>query len=79
MQKRQVFILCLFWLLLTHQFSINQEFLPRLVYVFRIIQFARNIDLILTILLKWSFSSIVIPRSLIFKNVNVNSPLFVNS
>ena len=44
-------------------------------FLFYITQFVRNVGLILTILLKYSFSWILFPRSLIFKNVNVNSNL----
>ena len=40
--------------------------------VFHITQFARNVDLILTILLKHSFSWTPFPRRLICKNLNVN-------
>ena len=45
----------------------------RVDYVLLITQFARNVDLILTILLKYSCSWIAFPRSLICKNLNVNS------
>ena len=44
-------------------------------YVFHITQFARNVDLVLTILLKYIWSWIPFLRSLICKNLSVNSNL----
>ena len=45
-------------------------------YVFHIIQFARNVDLVLTILLKYSCPWIPFLSSLICKNLNVISNLW---
>ena len=44
-------------------------------FLFYITQFVRNVGLILTILLKYSLSWIPFPRSVICKNLNVNSNL----
>ena len=43
--------------------------------VYHITQFARNVGLLLTIFLKYSFSWVPFPRSLIFKNLNMCSSL----
>ena len=63
----------LFYMFFWNYFAIPKTLITsRFGYVFHVTQLAKNIDLILTILLKYICSWIPFPRSFICKNVNTN-------
>ena len=68
----EILVVRFFWNYLA---IIKPWIIPRFGYVLHITQFVRNISLILTISVKYSFSWVLFPKSWICKNVNVISNL----